>query len=95
MSVIGGAQEFNVSDEVLASFKKGLAEAVQAVGAWVITGGTNSGAMAVVGSAFANVQGRVVVLAIAPHHRELMEGSKGRKVSYPKDPLPNSADGAH
>ena len=97
ISVIGGAQNFDVSPSLLLAFTEGLADASSAARAWVITGGSNSGCMKVVGDSFAGAAG-VVLIGVAPwgcvHHRDIMVGSRGGVVPYPSQPNANSADGA-
>ena len=97
ISVIGGAQSFNVPPSLLLAFAEGLADASSAARAWVITGGSNSGCMKVVGEAFASAPD-VVLIGVAPwgcvHHRDMMVGSRGGVVPYPSIPMANSADGA-
>ena len=97
MSVIGGAADFAVGERLIEAFNEGFAKAAKQTGAWVIAGGTNSGAMAVTGQAFAGETG-TVLLGVLPwgcvHHRDVMADAKWRQVLYPKAPLANSREGA-
>ena len=55
----------------------GLAKAAQATSAWVLTGGTDSGVMQLVGRALSEYDARVAVVGITPwgvvHGREKLE----------------------
>lgn len=50
-SVTGSAQELNLEPKLTKDFEKGLAEAVDCTDGWVVTGGTDTGVMALVGRA--------------------------------------------
>lgn len=43
LSVTGGAQKFNIPQRMKNEFKRGLIKAAVSTGAWIITGGTNTG----------------------------------------------------
>lgn len=51
ISVTGSAQELNLEPKLTKDFEKGLAEAADCTDGWVITGGTDTGVMALVGRA--------------------------------------------
>jgi transient receptor potential cation channel subfamily M protein 2 len=53
LSVTGGAQKFNIPQRMKKAFKRGLIKAAVSTGAWIITGGTNTGVMRLVGEAVA------------------------------------------
>ncbi|XP_063692912.1 transient receptor potential cation channel subfamily M member-like 2 isoform X2 [Bolinopsis microptera] len=57
ISVTGGAKDFHVLPDLLSEFKKGLMKAVKSTDAWVITGGTNTGVMKLVGEAVRGYSG--------------------------------------
>jgi hypothetical protein len=54
LSVTGGAQKFNIPQRMRKAFKRGLIKAAVSTGAWIITGGTNTGVMRLVGEAVAD-----------------------------------------
>ena len=54
LSVTGGAQKFNIPQRMKKAFKRGLVKAAVSTGAWIITGGTNTGVMRLVGEAIAD-----------------------------------------
>ena len=53
ISVTGGAQDFVLSPRLKRVFDRGLTSAASSTNAWVITGGTDTGVMKLVASAFA------------------------------------------
>lgn len=53
ISVVGGAQDFQMSGRLQRVFHEGLVKAAQTTNAWVVTGGTSSGVMKHVGDALA------------------------------------------
>ncbi len=53
LSVTGGAQNFTIPHRMKKAFKEGLIKAAATTGAWIITGGTNTGVMRLVGEAVA------------------------------------------
>ena len=53
ISVTGGAQNFTIPYRMKKAFKLGLIKAAASTGAWIITGGTNTGVMRLVGEALA------------------------------------------
>lgn len=54
LSVTGGAQKFSIPLRMKKAFKRGLIKAAASTGAWIITGGTNTGVMRLVGEAVAD-----------------------------------------
>ena len=54
LSVTGGAQKFTIPHRMKKAFKRGLIKAASSTGAWIITGGTNTGVMRLVGEAVAD-----------------------------------------
>mgnify|MGYP002630676715 CR=1 FL=1 len=54
LSVTGGAQKFTLPYRMKKAFKQGLVKAATSTGAWIITGGTNTGVMRLVGEAVAD-----------------------------------------
>ena len=54
LSVTGGAQKFTLPYRMKKAFKRGLVKAAASTGAWIITGGTNTGVMRLVGEAVAD-----------------------------------------
>ena len=51
LSILGGAKNFQMDGRNKEKFKAGLVAAARVTNAWVITGGTNTGAMKLVGEA--------------------------------------------
>ncbi|XP_033755589.1 transient receptor potential cation channel subfamily M member-like 2 isoform X2 [Pecten maximus] len=49
ISVTGGAKRFDMKPKLLEKFKRGLIQAATSTGAWIITGGTHTGVMEIVG----------------------------------------------
>jgi hypothetical protein len=45
LSITGGAQNFTIPHRMKNAFKRGLIKAAASTGAWIITGGTNTGVM--------------------------------------------------
>ena len=91
MSVTGGAKAFRLPVKLKQLFSNGLYKVAQTTGAWVITGGTNTGVMKHVGEALQVVskgqigsnmesQKRVYCIGIATwgivEHRHLLVNSK-------------------
>lgn len=54
ISVTGGAQKFTIPQRMKKAFKRGLIKAAASTGAWIISGGTNTGVMRLVGEAVAD-----------------------------------------
>jgi len=71
LSITGSAQEMKLEPHLELLFKRGLAEAARSTDAWVITGGTDTGVMALVGAAIAahSATGgeRMPCIGIAPY----------------------------
>ncbi|ELU03473.1 hypothetical protein CAPTEDRAFT_215084 [Capitella teleta] len=72
ISVTGGAKRFFMKDRLTTAFKRGLMRAATTTGAWIITGGTNTGVMKFVGEAVhehmlttSDAESNVVALGIA------------------------------
>jgi transient receptor potential cation channel subfamily M protein 7 len=67
LSVTGGAQKFTLPFRTKKAFKRGLIKAAISTGAWIITGGTNTGVMRLVGEAVADEfhKSKLTVLGIA------------------------------
>ncbi|XP_030642340.1 transient receptor potential cation channel subfamily M member 2-like [Chanos chanos] len=66
ISVTGGAKNFHMKDHLKRTFRKGLIKVAQTTGAWIITGGTNTGVMKHVG--------------MAVHEHTLRNGSSDRQI---------------
>ena len=56
ISVTGSAQELNLEPKLAKDFEKGLADAAECTDGWVVTGGTDTGVMALVGRALRSRQ---------------------------------------
>ncbi|KAK3605983.1 hypothetical protein CHS0354_019662 [Potamilus streckersoni] len=89
ISVTGGAQNFNMKPRLRDVFRRGLMKAAHSTGAWIISGGTNTGVMKHVGKAIkdhgltATNQKPVVAIGIAPwgviQNRNALEANKGSR----------------
>ena len=90
ISVTGSAQDFSLDPRLDIAFKRGLAEAAQATDAWITTGGTETGVMALVGHGLAehNALSNVQLIGIANwgtiKGREMLENNFDNKVEYAK-----------
>ncbi|CAF4493127.1 unnamed protein product, partial [Rotaria sp. Silwood2] len=49
ISITGGAKEYNMKPRLLRAFRRGLLKVARTTGAWIITGGMNTGIMKLVG----------------------------------------------
>ncbi|CAF1186955.1 unnamed protein product [Rotaria sordida] len=49
ISVTGGAKDYNIKPKLLKAFRSGLLKVARTTGAWIITGGMNTGIMKLVG----------------------------------------------
>lgn len=88
LSVVGSAQWDPELDPMLErGFVKGLALAAEASNAWVTTGGTNTGVMALVGKAVRSLQGKQSAGVATPCIGELA----GRERTEPAAGLPRPA----
>ena len=99
ISVTGGAQALTLDALLQEEFNKGLVSAATAAHAWVITGGTDTGVMHLVGKAMhdAGVDGKVPLLGISAHgavnNRDKFDSLKFGRAVY-QDPDKPSVDGA-
>ncbi|XP_077863672.1 transient receptor potential cation channel subfamily M member 3 [Saccoglossus kowalevskii] len=70
ISIHGGIQDFDLQPKLKRVFSKGLQKAAKTTGAWVLTGGTNTGVTVHVGDSLNNrsvrMRGRTVTIGIAP-----------------------------
>ena len=74
ISVIGGAASLGMTPELEEKLASGLVRAAVTIGAWVITGGTDSGVMSKMGAVFSNdkqqaalpVEERVALIGVLP-----------------------------
>ncbi|XP_071505230.1 transient receptor potential cation channel subfamily M member 3-like [Diadema antillarum] len=70
ISMRGGLQDFAIQPKLKRVLCKGLGKAARTTGAWIVTGGTNTGVTMLVGDALNNhsvkMRGRVVTIGIAP-----------------------------
>ena len=99
ISVTGGAQALTLPAPLQEAFNKGLVSAATSAHAWVITGGTDTGVMHLVGKAMhdAGVEGKVPLLGISAHgavnNRDKFDSLKFGHAVY-QDPRKPSVDGA-
>uniref|UniRef100_A0A673C9F8 Transient receptor potential cation channel, subfamily M, member 2 n=1 Tax=Sphaeramia orbicularis TaxID=375764 RepID=A0A673C9F8_9TELE len=88
ISVTGGAKNFYLKARLKNMFHRGLIKVAQTTGAWIITGGTNTGVMKHVGQAVrdyalssSSIQGQIVAIGVATwgiiHNREDLVNSEG------------------
>ncbi|XP_057301332.1 transient receptor potential cation channel subfamily M member 7-like [Hydractinia symbiolongicarpus] len=97
ISVTGGAKSFKLNPKLKALFTAGLSKVVQSTGAWVTTGGTNTGVMKHVGEALqgsstfginnnAEITRNVNCIGIATwgivNDRKRLTNTKGKTVDY-------------
>jgi len=86
LSVTGGAQKFTIPHRMKKAFKRGLIKAAASTGAWIITGGTNTGVMKLVGDAVAselpNHDNSLTVLGIATWGKIALREMMKVKVSF-------------
>ena len=100
ISITGSAQELTIKPRLEKSFKRGLAQAALATNAWIVTGGTDSGVMSLVGKGLAeyNALNKVQCIGIAPwgavFNRQEMEGARGNAVDILAD-QPNGPNGSN
>ncbi|KAK6180329.1 hypothetical protein SNE40_012504 [Patella caerulea] len=71
ISVTGGAKNFDMKSRLREVFRRGLQKAAESTGAWIVTGGTNTGVMKHVGEAMKEIsitdeRNRVVAIGVAP-----------------------------
>ena len=99
ISVTGGAQALTLPAPLEEEFNKGLVSAARSARAWVITGGTDTGVMHLVGKAMhaAGVVGKVPLIGIsaygAVNNRDKFDSLKFGRAVY-QDPDKPSVDGA-
>ncbi|KAL5271968.1 hypothetical protein ACHWQZ_G000234 [Mnemiopsis leidyi] len=65
ISVTGGAKDFDVPYDLRKNFSKGLCVAAKSSNAWIVTGGTDTGVMKMVGEAVYGYPGEIVTIGIA------------------------------
>ena len=74
ISIIGGTKDFALPQKLRTSFKLGLIKAAASTNAIVITSGTNSGLVKLVGEAFAQSVLEVTLLGITTWSTDIIEG---------------------
>ena len=86
LSVTGGAQDFELTPRLQSLFTNGLTHVAGRSNVWIITGGTDSGVMKLVGNAMASVGHKNPIIGIAPYMatngRDLLNGCHGDTVKY-------------
>ena len=92
ISVTGGAKTFTIPHRIKKAFKEGIIKAAATTDAWIITGGTNTGVMRLVGEAVAeeyptySLEKKLTVLGIATwgviYDRKLLERELEHKEDY-------------
>ncbi|XP_077473871.1 transient receptor potential cation channel subfamily M member 2 [Stigmatopora argus] len=96
ISVTGGAKNFYLKTRLKNVFQRGLIKVAKTTGAWIITGGTNTGVMKHVGQAVrdyslsSSMQGQIVTIGLATwgviHNKEALVHPKGCfPAHYPMD----------
>jgi transient receptor potential cation channel subfamily M protein 2 len=65
ISVTGGAQNFTISSKMKQAFKQGLLKVATSTEAWIVTGGTDTGCMKLVGEALSEELSDIPVIGIA------------------------------
>ncbi len=86
ISITGGAQDFVLTPQLHSVFKKGLVDAVSCANVWMVTGGTDSGVMKLVGNTMASVGHKRPLIGVAAwgvvNGREKLVGCHGGAVRY-------------
>lgn len=94
ITVTGGAQDFALSTQLQQAFDRGLVSAATSAKAWLITAGSDTGVMRLVGDAIAKQDIDVPLLGIFPwgvtNGREKLEASVGKDASYAAAPASGS-----
>lgn len=97
ISLTGGAQDLKLKPHVHEVFNRGLVRAAQQTNAWIVTGGTDTGVMKLVGEAVRDYQADVPCIGVATwgvvHGREQLAGNHGGDEFYFKAKA-NDANGA-
>ena len=71
ISITGGAQDFRLPQNVQTAFERGLMRAARSGNTWMITGGTDTGVMRLVGQAIANYAlDNVTAVGIGPSNSD-------------------------
>eukprot|EP00050_Salpingoeca_kvevrii_P002038 m.185860 g.185860 ORF g.185860 m.185860 type:complete len:1506 (-) comp10522_c1_seq1:295-4812(-) len=80
ISITGGARDFDLSPRLLSAIKKGLLTAALSTDAWIITGGSNSGVMQLVGNILSDAAADkqipvigIITWGIVQHREKLCE----------------------
>ena len=103
LTVMGGGRDFEVSEEVMA-FLRALPGACSATGAWVFTGGSDTGVMKIVGQVFRDARSAVPLIGVFPwgacNGREDLVGQRGGTAFYNRklptdDGAPLNGDHTH
>ncbi|XP_061579658.1 transient receptor potential cation channel subfamily M member 2 isoform X2 [Cololabis saira] len=99
ISVTGGAKNFYLKAHLKTVFNRGLIKVAQTTGAWIITGGTNTGVMKYVGQAVkdhalsSSIRSKIVAIGVGTwgviHNREALVHKDG---SFPAHYLMDSKD---
>ena len=89
-SVTGGAADFKLTSVQRVAFCHGLMEAAHIAKAWIVTGGTDSGVMKLVGEAASNAGATTPTIGIVPwgvvDHKDALKKCAGGDVTYPNAP---------
>lgn len=94
ITVTGGAQDFELSTQLQQAFDRGLVSAATSAKAWLITAGSDTGVMRLVGDAIAKQDADVPLLGIFPwgvtNGREKLQASVGKDAPYAAAPASGS-----
>ncbi|XP_066544628.1 transient receptor potential cation channel subfamily M member 2 [Amia ocellicauda] len=93
ISVTGGAKNFYMKAQLKSMFRRGLIKVAHTTGAWILTGGTNTGVMKHVGTAVQDYttstiskDGKIVTIGIATwgtvHNRQYLVDPEGKFPGY-------------
>ena len=100
LHITGSAQNFDLPSKLVTPITAGVVHAAMVARAWIVTGGMDSGVMALVGNAIARERHKVKgpLFGFAPwrgvQSREQLKGAKGGKVTYaPTEPNSEMAAG--
>lgn len=86
ISVTGGAQNFTLSPQLQAAFDTGLVSAAKSAKAWLVSAGSDTGVMRLVGNAMSKDKVELPLIGIFPwgvtNGRERLAATVGREVPY-------------
>ena len=101
ITVTGGAQDFTLTPDLFAAFRRGLVSVAMSAKAWIFTAGSDAGVMKLVGNAVAALAKddvRLPLIGVFPwgvtNGRQILQSHSGRVARYPDAGLEATRDGA-